>query len=227
MIHSTTLPNDSSHPTRFDDRTAFTLTELLTVIAIIGILAAILVPVVGRARASAHLVECTANLKALHQGFTLYAADNKRTYPAVTGNAIPGMSTTGSWMLALQQGGYLSNKDQALQAGVQNVFRCPDAEATYANGARRTYTMNSLLKGQAFAIVVNQLAEPARSLLLIDGNDSGSQGDAWLSLTETSYTTRIDYRHSGSANTLFADGHVELVKPNDPSLLQYVKNINP
>lgn len=44
-------------------RQAFTLIELLTVIAIIGILAAIIIPTVGKVRDSAKKAQCVSNLK--------------------------------------------------------------------------------------------------------------------------------------------------------------------
>ncbi len=54
---------------------AFTLIELLTVIGIIGILAAILFPVLGTARASADQAKCTSNLRQLQCANVLYASD--------------------------------------------------------------------------------------------------------------------------------------------------------
>lgn len=67
MAYSTTATSGSR---------AFTLIELLTVIAIIGILAAILIPVVGKVRDSAKGAQCTSNLRQWHQTWLLYAADN-------------------------------------------------------------------------------------------------------------------------------------------------------
>jgi prepilin-type N-terminal cleavage/methylation domain-containing protein/prepilin-type processing-associated H-X9-DG protein len=59
---------------------AFTLIELLVVIFIIAILAALLLPVLSRARESAHMTVCRSNLKQLGTGLSNYVADN-RAYP--------------------------------------------------------------------------------------------------------------------------------------------------
>lgn len=62
-------------------RGAFTLIELLTVIAIIGILAAIIIPVVGKVRQSARQAQSQSNVKQIVQGLLTYANDNRGTLP--------------------------------------------------------------------------------------------------------------------------------------------------
>ena len=52
---------------------AFSLIELLVVIASIGILAALLLPVMGRAKASAQGVRCANNFRQLHLAWILYS----------------------------------------------------------------------------------------------------------------------------------------------------------
>lgn len=54
---------------------AFTLIELLTVIAIIGILAAILIPVVSQAREQARVAQCVSNLRDIGSAVHLYAGE--------------------------------------------------------------------------------------------------------------------------------------------------------
>ena len=55
-------------------KNAFTLIELLVVIAIIGILIAILIPVVSKAMESARRSNCANNLKSIGNAFLAYAA---------------------------------------------------------------------------------------------------------------------------------------------------------
>lgn len=59
----------------------FTLIELLTVIAIIGILATILIPVVGRVRESARRSVCGSNLRQITLSVLMYAQDNNEQLP--------------------------------------------------------------------------------------------------------------------------------------------------
>jgi prepilin-type N-terminal cleavage/methylation domain-containing protein len=62
-------------------RRAFTLIEILTVIAIIGILAGIIIPVVGKARKSARMAASLSNIKQIAQALLVYTNDNRQYFP--------------------------------------------------------------------------------------------------------------------------------------------------
>jgi prepilin-type N-terminal cleavage/methylation domain-containing protein/prepilin-type processing-associated H-X9-DG protein len=96
----------------------FTLVELLTVIAIVGILAAIIIPTVGRARESARASVCAANLRQLSAACLLYAGDNKgRLVPLKDG------TTNETWRIKIEP--YLISRRSN-----QSPFICPSDPIT-------------------------------------------------------------------------------------------------
>src|ERR1044071_3960621 len=61
---------------------AFSLTELLVVIAVIAILAALLMPVLSRSKAQAYNAACLNNLRQLGIAARLYSDDNQERLPS-------------------------------------------------------------------------------------------------------------------------------------------------
>jgi prepilin-type N-terminal cleavage/methylation domain-containing protein/prepilin-type processing-associated H-X9-DG protein len=208
----------------------FTLTELLAVIAIIGILAAIIIPVVGKARESAHSTACATNLRNAHNWLTLYANEHKGRFPAPFGPSLdkPNDQSNITWWAVLQiyyQRTYVTPAVGETNAEL-NPWYCPSAEKTYANGVRRVYPMNADGAPSNACFIATQNSRPAQTLLIADGSSNGGDVDAWAYFRSSSTTPGIvlDPRHNGKINGIFLDGHIASFALNDPRLDTWIKN---
>ncbi|MFH0953124.1 MAG: DUF1559 domain-containing protein [Verrucomicrobiota bacterium] len=112
------------HPTA-----GFTLVELLTVIAVIAILASLLVPSVAASRERGRVAYCANNLGQIGKALAMYADANKDQLPRMRGT---GTGTEFSWATRILE--YLNNEPR--------VFFCPSDTLTAAGGTRRTYSAN-------------------------------------------------------------------------------------
>src|SRR5690349_3317916 len=135
-------------PIRTEAGRAFTLVELIVVIAIIAILASLLLPALSRGKAKAQAAVCQSNLKQLVLGWILYADDND---DRLTGSiSVDLVNQPGSWVLGnTRQDRTASN----IMAGVifqyapaAGAYRCPGDRSTVdgVTGLLRTrsYTLN-------------------------------------------------------------------------------------
>src|SRR5262245_51268684 len=118
---------------------AFTLIELLVVVAVIAILASMVLPVLGRAKATAKRIPCINNQKQLALVWIMYANDNN-DYLASNGLVDPPDANRKLWIqgafinpLANGTDKYMLDPDYALFANylrTTKVYVCPTDRAT-------------------------------------------------------------------------------------------------
>lgn len=208
------------------------LIETIVVVAIVGLLAALLVPGLQKYMDKAGNARCVANLRSIGAGMNSYVGDNG-VYPYhITGNTrwFDGSTATNSFFA----GPYLEAKNQSQRSATEptpsakgGLFDCPAMKATdkLALGPEEwttdyfDYAQNLTLCGRN----PGWISMPSRTVVVAEGGHySRVKARSTTGLTYTPATTlnpggtAWDYAddsplvfvHNGGGNFLFADGHV-------------------
>jgi prepilin-type N-terminal cleavage/methylation domain-containing protein len=119
---------------------AFTLIELLVVIAIIGILSAMLLPVLSRGKERGRIAACLNNLHQIGIALQIYVDENNNYLPVMYDKTATNSVSTNN----------LPSVDKVLaaQLGSLNVLRCPSDNKMTFETTGSSYSWNPLLNGQ-------------------------------------------------------------------------------
>jgi prepilin-type processing-associated H-X9-DG protein len=221
----------ATHP-----RSAFTLVELLVIIAIIAILAALLLPVLSKTKLKSQQINCLNNQRQLQAGWLMYVHEQNDSLPLNAGEVAiysPHASTTNSWVVGdvtvsadlsfIRQGSifpYVSNPD---------VYHCPSDLSTVDNTnalRTRSYSMDYYLNGDidpqyfhnlppgafvGLATRYSGISHPATVFVFLDENEKTINDGIFALFRDLDQIWRDapSDRHSRGINLSFADGHCE------------------
>jgi prepilin-type N-terminal cleavage/methylation domain-containing protein len=191
-------------------RAAFTLIELLCVIAIIGILAALLMPTLNQGQANAKRIQCVNNLKQTGIAFHVFAHDHKDRFPMATRVAEGGS-------LELVESGYQINGPFYFShrhfAALSSELLTPKPLHCAAELSRVAAANFSEFKNDNLSYFVGVRSEFNRpgSILAGDRNITNETAHG-ASIVRQPFGSVIRWTaelHRYEGNLLFADAHVE------------------
>ncbi|HEU4754760.1 MAG TPA: DUF1559 domain-containing protein, partial [Armatimonadota bacterium] len=226
--------NRQTHPAARRPLTArgFTLIELLVVIAIIAILAAILFPVFARAREAARQTACASNLRQLGTALNMYAQDYEGGYP-LHYTLPPSFASGGYWFGAVNAGvvdknqgllyPYLRNHQIQLCPSFSGLFAYQGATGGY--GYNWIYLASNAAAGRFgdYTVYEAQITRPSDCIAF--GDTANYRTFPTPGVYETFSIAppssslgfgdfpNAHFRHNGSCNAVFVDGHVKALKP--------------
>jgi len=223
-------------------RKIFTLIELLIVIAIIAILAAMLLPALNKARERAKATECTNNLKTVGMVIALYCDEFNGTFPVYyssggTTSYYWGGNTNGLWTEFYK----MITRDNSIPGWVNyvppgvvcptvktfpNVFQAkvsgwPKFDGWVSLGFYGINTKQTISSGNWKVHRFFKAVSGAGKILMAETNQpnaapSKNKG-SWCiypDLADPSrVSSRINYSHNNRANVLFFDLHVNSAAP--------------
>ncbi|AHF90643.1 hypothetical protein OPIT5_11000 [Opitutaceae bacterium TAV5] len=229
------MNNITKHPPSAFSLRAFTLIELLCVIAIIGILAALVFATLGQARSSTYAARCKTSLRSLQLANIAYATDFQGKYAPYFSNSeeVGGPGQRAEWHRNSLFLAYYGINFEVKHGGPEwpESSLCPasprdlafpgstgsssDALASFSYGYNGTgIAMGYGDKGSRPTLSISDIENPSRTIAFGDAQDwiiRRQQAGDWPKegLDPNHYLGgALVYRHRGRANVVFFDGSV-------------------
>lgn len=213
----------------------FTLVELLISISIIALLAALLVPLVGKMTVRARTTECVHRMKQLGTAFHLFAAENNQKLPAQAASGLVGRTDPDGWTRQLFT--YTETyKIMACPSSPKANIRVPNSfgyngwvalnRASTPDGTGPADKNPNMLD----AVRLSLSREPSKDVLLIDNYSTAS---GYATIADSAQSSPISssvpgmFPHpapekgqtklpsSATRTVLYVGGNVGLLKPVD------------
>ena len=215
---------------------AFTVVELLVVIAVIALGAAMLLPALAKTRPNSRLFQCMNNQRQLTAAWLMYAGDCNDLCCSNVSSSPFGPSYTAwvtgimSWDWGLPAGAntnvqYLLGSALGAYTKTTDVYKCPADIYTSTIGPRlRSVSMNwyigdytgaSIAYGGLGYRIYNKLTDftvpgPAKTFVFVDEcPDSINDGLLQVNMSSSLWVDVPSSLHNGGCGFSFADGHVE------------------
>ena len=225
---------------KFSTIRQFTLIELLIVVTILVVLAAILVPVLSKARAKTHIVLCMNNQRQILIGSMNYARDNDQSVLFSNWkshedslNDYKGPGWLYDWTLKGPSWDQDDVKTSAIYTylGFIKPYRCPSHVKNIGNGTRKltsymingvttdyAYNDNKPLDDRHFFKLSNFSSD---HVIFLESNPDGPPG-MWndganfpVERGTSGGMSQLTDRHFGKAQIGFFDGHTESLRDED------------
>lgn len=192
---------------------AFTLVELVVVIAVVGILAALLLSALGRVKARTSRIQCVSNLRNIGLAARIFATDNEGLLPTYASDqpfwrtglhpylGLPPEPTTSDRI-------FICPKDrEQLMAPYPPLFMAPYSSHWFSSYAYNGFHIGSGVPRQSWDIDTSK--NPSRTVLVAEAGarfqfsfhnpENGSPGRSWAAKNPKSVV-------------LFTDGHASYLK---------------
>lgn len=217
---------------------AFTIIELLVVISIIAMLAAIVLPALSQSRKRANAILCASNLRQAYLAMQGYAAhnDDEIIYAREILSVHSLEEALGCWNIAILP--YIDIKiTNNVLANRAEVWICPEDKDPYPFGFKNcphngmtSYALNGYYKaadesgrqirlGPAGLFQFCEISQPAECFLLGETSYASQFYDADADSTsgynlprDGHHRNTSGFYHNGAMNVLFVDGHIEKIK---------------